>query len=66
MFNSIWESGKITMMLQNLRARDPLLTEKIERFYAAPSSALAIAVVDAVLEAMGGRLYQIAMPPEPA
>lgn len=66
MFRSIWETRKPTMMLRNIRVRDPWLVEHAERFYASPSPALAIAVADAALEAMGGRLYHISMLPEPA
>lgn len=66
MVRSIWESRKPSLMLRNVRARDPWLVEHVERFYASPSPTLAIVVADAVLEPMGGRLYQISMLPEPA
>lgn len=65
-FQSLWMSRKPTVMLHNLRTRDPRLAETIEAFYGSPSIANAIAVADEVLERMGGRLYEITTPPERA
>jgi predicted nucleotidyltransferase len=66
MFHSMWVSRKPAVMLENLRRRDPSLAGGIEGYYGSPSTASAIAVADAVLEAMGGRLYEISTPPAAA
>lgn len=63
---SLWVSRKPSVMLDHVRARDPLLTETIESFYGSPSIRGAILVADHVLEGMGGRLYEIDTPPERA
>ncbi|HST59555.1 MAG TPA: nucleotidyltransferase domain-containing protein [Longimicrobium sp.] len=61
-----WANRKPFVMLRHLRGRDASLAAKIESFYASSSPAHAIAFTDAVLEVVGGRLYELSTDPEPA
>jgi predicted nucleotidyltransferase len=60
-----WPNRKPPVMLRNLQGRDSSLAAKIESFYASFSPAHAIAFTDAVLEVVGGRLYQLSTDPKP-
>jgi predicted nucleotidyltransferase len=60
-----WVNRKPDVMLRRLQGRDSSLAAKIESFYASPSPAHAIAFADAVLEPVGGRLYEFSTDPEP-
>lgn len=60
-----WQHRKPTVMLRQLQGRDSALAAKIERFYVSCSPADAVAFTDAVLEGVGGRLYELATDPEP-
>lgn len=62
----IWPNRKPSVLLRRLQGRDPSLAAKIESFYASPLPAHAIAFVDAVLDLVGGRLYEFTMDPHPA
>jgi predicted nucleotidyltransferase len=61
----VWPTRKPTVMLRQLQRRDASLAAKIESFYASFSPAHAIAFTDAVLEIVGGRLYEFSTHPEP-
>jgi len=61
---SLWATRKPAVMLRSLRQRDPSIAEKIDSFYDSPSPARAVAVADAVLETIGGRLYEFSLAPE--
>lgn len=60
-----WVIRKPSVMLRRLQGRDSSLAAKVERFYASPSPAHAIAFADAVLEPVGGRLYEFSTDPVP-
>jgi predicted nucleotidyltransferase len=60
-----WPNRKPPVMLRHLQGRDSSLAAKIESFYTSFSPAHAIAFTDAVLEPLGGRLYEITTDPEP-
>jgi predicted nucleotidyltransferase len=60
-----WANRKPSVMLRNLQGRDASLADKIASFYASSSPAQGIAFADAVMELVGGRLYEIATDPEP-
>lgn len=60
-----WPNRKPTVLLRHLQGRDSSLAAKIESFYTSFSPAHAIAFTDAVLESVGGRLYEISIDPEP-
>ncbi|HET7464610.1 MAG TPA: nucleotidyltransferase domain-containing protein [Longimicrobium sp.] len=62
-FQPLWP-GKTPTMLRSLREHAPALAERVDRFYASPSRAHAIAVGDGVLETVGGRLYEFSTPPQ--
>jgi len=60
-----WPTRKLSVTLGYLQGRDSSLAAKIESFYASFSPAHAIAFVDAVLELVGGRRYELSTAPEP-
>ena len=62
----LWLDRKPRVMYAGLRGRDPALAERVAAFYASPSRAGSMAIADAVLGAVGGRLYEMSTPPEPA
>jgi hypothetical protein len=59
-----WSNRKPSVMLRHLRGRDSSLAAKVESFYASSSPAHVIAFADAVLELVGGRLYEFSTDPE--
>ena len=60
-----WPNRKPWVMLRQLQGRDSSLGAKIESCYTSYSSVHAIAFTDAVLEGVGGRLYELSTDPEP-
>jgi predicted nucleotidyltransferase len=60
-----WVFRKPSVMLRRLQGRDPSLAATAESFYTSFSTAHAIAFADAVLEQVGGRLYEFSTAPVP-
>lgn len=65
-FGRVWSEKKPMALMRNVRARDASLAGLVEEFSRSGLSRDAIAVADAALDVVGGRIFEFSTVPKPA